>query len=121
VSFFGGFIRGCARRIWSRPEEAGMVPSFVSKHVRYQQASIQQWWAQRSEKLLRQAIALDQKLGDIELAFHQWWGDCVAVWPPGERPIANRVIVEPAIDPRELERLEREQRFAAIMTKGRWR
>jgi hypothetical protein len=98
-----------------------MVPTFVSKLVRYHQASIHRWWAQRSERLMRQAIALDQKLGDIEQAFHHWWDDCIAVWPAAERPIAKRLIVEPAIDPRELERLEREQRFAAIMTKGRWR
>jgi hypothetical protein len=67
------------------------------------------------------AIALDNKLGEIESSVQNWWAKTFAVWPPSDQPLSGQVILERAIDPAERERIERAHRFAAMMTKGRWR
>jgi hypothetical protein len=82
---------------------------------------VNKWWNQRPEALLDWAIALDNKLGEIEMSLHTWWAESFAVWPPSDRPKSGQMILERAIDSAEWERIERAHRFAAMMTKGRWR
>jgi hypothetical protein len=98
-----------------------MVPIFVSTQYRYKRKTIVRHWAHLREALIRWAVALDQKIGDLETAIQQGWNDCIGVWPSNEQPIAQRAMVESTLDPLERERIERERRSTSMMTKGRWR
>jgi hypothetical protein len=67
------------------------------------------------------AIALDNKLGEIEQSVHEWWTEACGIWPSSDQTMTGQAILERAIDPAERDRIERAHRFAAMMTRGRWR
>jgi hypothetical protein len=79
------------------------------------------WWNEYRNILMRSAITLDQKIGEIEDAIHSWWTERFTAWPNPDQPKTGQPIVERAIDPAERERIDRAHRFASMMTRGRWR
>jgi hypothetical protein len=79
------------------------------------------WWHDCRDTLMRGAISLDRKIGDIEDAIHLWWTERFSAWPNTDQPMPGQRAVERAIDPAERERVDRAHRFAAMMTRGRWR
>ncbi|MFL5759378.1 MAG: hypothetical protein ACJ789_06555 [Thermomicrobiales bacterium] len=96
-----------------------MVPTVVSRYIRCNFSVYKQRVRLWQAALMRRAIALDQKLGDIEQAIHGAWANCFVIWPPSQQPVPSPITVDMSIEERE--RLDLASRYAAAMTRGHWR
>jgi hypothetical protein len=79
------------------------------------------WWQHRRVMLMNWAIALDTKIGELERSVQSWWTETFGTWPVSDQTTTGQPILERAIDPAERDRMELAHRFAAMMTRGRWR
>lgn len=105
----------------SRPEEAGMVPTVVSRFVRQMHDDLIWLMRQAQFSLSRHANALDRKFVHFEDEARQVWFEWFAAWPPRERPVYRPVLVRSNYDPIERERFDHSSRHPSPMTRGRWR